>query len=266
MSITFFSSLDGVFGVWKPSGPSSAKIVETIKHEICSSIRDPKEKRHIFKSLKVGHGGTLDPLAEGVLVIGIGKGCKKLGGYLHGSKKYIATAVFGKHYDTLDISGKLLFEDSSIKPVIFEQLESICSKWIGEITQIPPAFSAVHINGRRAYEIARELRNSTSSLSNSDKLSLSPRKVVVHSIQILDINFPEVTFEFHVGGGTYIRSLIHDIARELETYASLKSLIRVKQGIFESRSCKDSELVLSPSDCRDLNQLSKILKTTKELI
>ena len=155
--IQMLSGLNGVFAVNKPAGISSAAAVSKIKHYILSNFKlGTKERSKLFKKLKVGHGGTLDPLASGVLVIGVGEGCRRLADFLKGPKSYRATAKFGVHYDTLDITGKLLFTDKNPPTLSNQNLEEACKKWVGEILQKPPAFSALKINGERAYKISRQ--------------------------------------------------------------------------------------------------------------
>lgn len=155
------TGLNGVFAVFKPAGETSARTIDRLKNTLIRQALGPSaSNKQLFKRLsrqiKVGHGGTLDPMATGVLVVGLNSGCKELGKYLTGSKSYIAEARFGEHYDTLDRTGKLLQRDEGWEEAV-KGVPEIIPKFIGEVVmQVPPAFSAIHVNGKRAYEIARK--------------------------------------------------------------------------------------------------------------
>ena len=164
-------SLNGVFAVLKPAGETSAKTVDRVKSALIRSAL-PKGNSHpgafkkLSRQIKVGHGGTLDPMATGVLVIGLNGGCKELTKYLSGSKSYVAEARFGEHFDTLDCTGKLLQTDAKWMDAVEggdDKVESVLGKFVGEaVMQRPPAFSAIHVNGKRAYELARKESESLS--------------------------------------------------------------------------------------------------------
>ena len=251
------STLNGVFAVNKPVGAPSASVVGKLKRHILSGIKvSVRERARLSRKFKVGHGGTLDPLASGVLVIGIGEGCKRLGNFLKGPKSYRATAKFGVHYDTLDITGKLLFTDRN-PPILSKQiLEEACKKWTGDIMQKPPAYSALKINGKRAYEIARrtnlEVNEETENHvppTNMEPIDMPARPVKVYAIEIEDISNDVVIFKMDVSGGTYVRSLIRDIAKELNTVAAMTDLLRTRQGMFSLSNALEIE------DCDDLEKV-----------
>lgn len=162
--------LNGVFAVFKPAGETSARTIDRVKNSLIRLALGPAaSNKQLFKrfsrQIKVGHGGTLDPMATGVLVVGLNSGCKELGKYLTGTKSYVAEARFGEHYDTLDRTGKLLQSDEGWEEGV-KRVPEIIPKFIGEaVMQVPPAFSAIHVNGKRAYEIARKESESTDTAS-----------------------------------------------------------------------------------------------------
>jgi tRNA pseudouridine55 synthase len=199
------SGLHGVFGVLKPAGESSAKTVDRVKKSLIrAALNSPtstnsnnpsNENTQHFKRLsrqiKVGHGGTLDPMATGVLVIGLNGGCRELAKYLSGPKAYCAHARFGEHFDSLDSTGKLLQRDENWwKAVGGSNLQAICEeKFVGEtVMQIPPAFSAIHVNGKRAYELARneskmeDLKNTKVEEVNANTRNANDDNNVVNAI------------------------------------------------------------------------------------
>ncbi|KAA8898872.1 hypothetical protein TRICI_006455 [Trichomonascus ciferrii] len=161
-------TMDGIFAVNKPSGPSSGDVVSDLKHYFSKSPvfaedikkiqgNQPPSKRKKKKNqfIKIGHGGTLDPLASGVLVIGIGAGTKKLGDYLGScTKTYRAKALFGTSTDTYDSQGKIV-DRASVKHLTNEKVEKALEKFRGDILQTPPVYSALKMNGKPLYEYAR---------------------------------------------------------------------------------------------------------------
>ena len=260
------SGLNGVFAVNKPAGISSAAVVSRVKHYIMSNFKlVVKERSKLFKRLKVGHGGTLDPLASGVLVIGMGDGCKQLANFLKGPKSYRATAKFGLHYDTLDITGNLLFTDKNPPALSNQKLEEACKKWVGEILQKPPAYSALKINGKRAYEISRKkTRKATEDMEDNnipptelEPIDMPARPVKVYSIEVEKIEDDMVVFKMDVGGGVYVRSLIRDIAKELGTVAVMTDLTRTRQGTFSLPKALEIE------DCNDLGKVRTVLEGSR---
>jgi tRNA pseudouridine55 synthase len=202
--------MDAIFGVVKPAGCTSAEVVARIKRALGGKGKKPK----------VGHGGTLDPLATGVLVIGVGRGCKMLQGYLSGAKTYRATGVFGSETDTQDSQGKETAR-KRFNHVTESKLEAVLGKFTGEITQAP--------SRKRLYELARA----------GVKIDVPARKVVVHKISVWDVPAPLPHFGLLVEcrGGTYIRTLIHEIGHSLYTCAHMTTLVRTCQGPFELENC-----------------------------
>ena len=175
---------------------------------------------HIFNIKKIGHTGTLDPIATGVLVCLIGK-YTKLGDLITAlDKEYIAEIKLGIKTDTLDITGKVIEE--KIINITKEQIEKVFASFPREYMQTVPEFSAVKINGKKLYEYARE----------KQKIDLPKRKVTIYSLELLDYSNGIIKFKTKVSKGTYIRSLIMDICNNLNTIGTMASLRRTKQGKF----------------------------------
>lgn len=190
------------------------------KRKDVTSRDEVNELIHIFNTNHIGHTGTLDPIATGVLVITIGK-YTKLNSYLVATKKeYIAEMVLGLDTDTLDITGNILHkEDAAIEE---EKIKEVISSYKGTYLQEVPLYSAIKVNGKKLYEYAR----------NGESVVLPKRNVSIYSIDILSIKDNIIKFKVCVSKGTYIRSLIRDIGASLGTYGCMKSLIRTKQGDF----------------------------------
>lgn len=173
-----------------------------------------------LKTKKIGHTGTLDPIAKGVLVLVIGKYTKLCEDLTSTYKEYIATFKLGILTDTLDITGNVLKEKEV--NINEDQIKEIINNFIGEYDQEVPLYSSVKIKGRKLYEYAR----------NNENVILPKRKVNIKNIEIIDINKDEIKIKCLVSKGTYIRSLIRDIGNKLDCYATMTSLIRTKQGNF----------------------------------
>ena len=198
----------------KPAGITS--------HTALSAIKK------IVKPLKVGHCGTLDKFAEGLLLVLTGY-CTKLADYFSsGDKEYSGIIEFGKETDTLDPEGNIVFRGIIPEKKIIE--DSI-NKFIGEIEQIPPNYSAVHVNGKRAYKLALE--------GKADYLK--PRIIKINDIKLIEYEPPNAKAVISCGKGTYIRSLARDLGRKCGTYAYLKCLRREKSGSFEVKNACDIE-------------------------
>ena len=174
-----------------------------------------------FNTKKVGHTGTLDPIASGVLVVAIGKYTKLVDIITSEKKEYIATMKLGKLTDTLDTTGIVLDKKDYTfsKEELIKVLESFKTTYLQEV----PKYSAIKINGKKLYEYAR----------NNIEIELPKREVTIYDIELLEYNNDTIKFKCLVSKGTYIRSLIRDIADKLNTYASMSDLVRTKQGIFD---------------------------------
>lgn len=198
--------MNGILVVNKEKGYTSRDIVNIVSK--------------ILNTKKVGHTGTLDPIAEGVLVLTIGK-CTKLCDYLTSNyKEYIAEFELGYETDTLDNTGNII--KVSDKKVSKEKVINVIKSFVGEYNQEVPKYSAVKINGKKLYEYAR----------NEEEISLPSRIVDIKNIEVLEVG-KVIKIKCMVSKGTYIRSLIRDIGVKLGTYATMTSLLRTKQGIFE---------------------------------
>lgn len=193
-----------------------------------------------------GHMGTLDPMAEGVLPVGIGKTSRLFQYLLDKEKTYIARFIFGYTTDTLDITGQVT-ERTFVVPTL-EQIKSVLCDFVGEIMQVPPVYSAKCINGKRSYELARE----------GKEVSLDAKKVCILGIECLSqISDNEFEFKIDCKGGTYIRSLARDIALAVNSLGVMSKLTRTKCGIFtmengigvdEFKSSDDAEKYIIASD------------------
>ena len=195
----------------KPLGLGSTQGVSAVKR----ALRDGG-----YPKRKVGHGGTLDPLASGVLPIAIGEATKLAGRMLDATKQYAFRVTFGEETDTLDAEGTVV-ATSDVHPHASE-VEAILPTFTGVIEQVPPAFSALKIDGKAAYARARA----------GELLEMKPRTVTIHDIKLLSANGAQADFIATVSKGTYIRSLARDIARALHTVGHVTMLRRTRAGPF----------------------------------
>lgn len=201
--------MNGIILIDKPKDYTSRDIVNIISKKL--------------QTKKVGHTGTLDPLATGLLVLCIGKTLKLSELLVSTKKEYIATMTFGIETDTLDITGNIVKRDFNQKKITTKDIETVLKKYTGKIIQEVPKYSSVKVNGKRLYEYARK----------GEEVTLPKREVEIFNIEPLSkINNNTFTFKCTVSKGTYIRSLIRDIGVSLGTYATMSDLRRTKQGIF----------------------------------
>ncbi|RSU80163.1 tRNA pseudouridine(55) synthase TruB [Sphingomonas sp. S-NIH.Pt3_0716] len=205
----------------KPHGLGSTQAVSAVKR----ALRTQREVLGGTEKWKVGHGGTLDPLATGVLPIAIGEATKLAGRMLDSDKIYDFTIAFGAQTDTLDLEGKVIAQ-SDVRPTL-AQLEAVLPRFTGPIEQAPPAYSAILIDGQRAYDLARK----------GEEVEMKTRSVTIHALAIAGQEQEEgalasVTLRAHVSKGTYIRSLARDIALALGTVGHVTMLRRIKAGPF----------------------------------
>ncbi len=196
----------------KPIGLGSTQAVAAVKRNL---------REAGYGKVKTGHGGTLDPLAEGVLPIALGEATKLAGRMLDASKIYEFTVRFGEETDTLDAEGQVV-ETSAVRPSRPE-LEAVLPRFTGPIEQVPPAYSALKVDGKRAYDLARA----------GETVQLDTRPVTIHSLALREVaGDDEATFIANVSKGTYIRSLARDIAHALGTVGHVSMLRRLKAGPF----------------------------------
>ena len=204
-------------------------IVLINKEKKCTSRDVVNQVSKILKTKKIGHTGTLDPIATGVLVLCIGKATKLVEVITSYDKEYEAEVILGIKTDTKDITGKILKEEKAI--ISKENIEECLKKMIGTYNQTVPIYSAVKINGKKLYEYAR----------NNEEIKLPKRKVTIKELKLIsDITYEKEKTKFkikcHVSKGTYIRSLIEDIATNLNTIGTMENLKRTKQGNFQITS------------------------------
>ncbi|XP_024611865.1 probable tRNA pseudouridine synthase 1 [Neophocaena asiaeorientalis asiaeorientalis] len=217
-------SLSGVFAVHKPKGPTSAELLNRLKEKLLAEagMPSPEWTKRKKQTLKIGHGGTLDSAARGVLVVGIGRGTKLLTSMLSGSKRYIATGELGKATDTLDSTGKVT-EEKPYDKITQEDIEGILQKFTGTIMQVPPLYSALKKDGQRLSTL----------MKRGEVVEAKPaRPVTVYSLSLQKFQPPFFTLDVECGGGFYIRSLVSDIGKELSSCANVLELTRTKQGPF----------------------------------
>ena len=240
----------GFVNVNKPSGMTSSKVVSILK-------------RH-FHINKVGHMGTLDPLAEGVLPVAFGKATRMFDYLLDKHKVYIAEFTFGKTTNTLDSDGEITETCNNIPTL--KEIEDILHRLKGKINQIPPQFSAKKVNGRCAYDLAR----------NGEVVDLKPKLIEIYNIKLLK-QISEDTFQFEIecSGGTYIRSIARDMATLLNTKAYMSKLTRVSAGKFhldnsltieEINELSLNDIIISVEKVFDFPSINLDAKSSKDLL
>ena len=198
--------MDGILLVNKEKGWTSNDVVQKIKKIV---------------KIKVGHTGTLDPLATGVLPLLIGKGTSLSKYLINHDKIYIATIKLGKKTETGDSEGKVIEEkEIPTKVLTKEYVENVLSQFVGKQSQIPPMYSAIKVNGKKLYEYAR----------SGKKIEVKAREIEIYAIDLIEVSNKnnEITFRVHCSKGTYIRSLCEDIAEKLNTVGFMKELTRIK--------------------------------------
>ena len=196
----------------KPAGMTSFGVVARVRRVL---------SQQVGKKVKVGHCGTLDPFATGLLILVTGKMTRKAMEYTKLDKTYEATILLGKASTTGDPEGEIT-EISDVVPTK-EQVEQVLRTFHGEITQTPPIFSAIKINGQRAYKLARE----------GKEVTIPERKVMIYSLDLLEYTYPNLKIRTHVGSGTYIRTLAVDIGAALGTGAYCTELRRTSIAEFD---------------------------------
>ena len=185
--------------------------------------------QHLFHTKKVGHSGTLDPFATGLLLLTINKACKIIPFLDKLNKTYIGKLKLGEETDTLDLTGKIIKKSEINKIISSEDINKVFNYFIGEIEQLPPIYSAIHYEGKRLYELAR---------NGICDIKIMPRKVRIFNLKLLSNVDNIIEFECVCSSGTYIRSLARDIAHKLNTYGHLIALRRTKIGDFDVANAK----------------------------
>lgn len=223
----------GFINVDKPSGITSNDVVHKIKKK--------------FNLNKVGHMGTLDPMASGILPIAIGKATRMFDFFLEKKKKYIAEFKLGLLTDTLDITGKIITQENVI--IKKEDLLVEINNFPKSYEQMPPKFSAKKINGKKAYQLAR----------NNVDFELQPKKIEIYKLNLVEFNDEYFKLEIECSSGTYVRSLGEDIAKTLNTHATMLDLKRIESGVFNLGNSVSLEKLLSE------NSIDKYLLKVEEI-
>ena len=215
--------MNGFLNLYKPKGVSSAYVLNAVKRSIRGEV--------------VGHMGTLDPLASGVLPVAIGKSTRLFDYLLDKKKVYIAHFTFGYQTDTLDLEGKVEKTCDFIPDL--ERVKAESQKLVGEIMQIPPIYSAKCVNGKRSYELARK----------GESVTLPPKKVTINSIEVLEqISKAEFKVRIECKGGTYIRSIARDLGELCSSCATMSALERVESGVFTVENSVNAEDFIKSND------------------
>lgn len=200
--------MNGVINIYKEKDYTSQDVVAKL--------------RGILRQKKIGHTGTLDPDAEGVLPVCVGNATKLFDILTDRTKEYEAVLLLGKVTDTQDISGEVLSESETWKELTEEEVKRVIMSFVPGYDQIPPMYSALKVNGKKLYELARE----------GKEVERQPRRVDIDDIEIVDITLPRVTMRLSVSKGTYIRTICHDVGEKLGCGACMESLLRTRAGSF----------------------------------
>jgi len=198
---------DQVISIWKNSGLTSLDVVRSVKKELNIN--------------KIGHCGTLDPFAEGILILCTGKKTKDISSFMDYEKEYIATIFLGEETDTLDLTGNIIRSKKN-KKLTKNEIEKVLKSYKGETYQVPPYYSALKFHGIRLYEYARK----------GIYIRKKPRKIYIRKISLLNFKENKISIYVKCKKGTYIRSLARDIAYDLNTYGYLSELSRIAIGPF----------------------------------
>ena len=222
--------MNGIINIYKEAGFTSFDVVAKM--------------RGILKIKKIGHTGTLDPDATGVLPVCIGNGTKLVELLAEHDKEYIAELILGIATDTQDISGKVI-KTGEVK-VTREEVAKTVKDFVGEYMQVPPMYSALKVNGKKLYELARE----------GKEVERKARPVCFHEIEILSMELPVVKLRVVCSKGTYIRTLCNDIGEKLGCFAAMKSLIRTRVGCF---GIEEAVTLRELEEKRDAGQLAEVV-------
>lgn len=217
--------MDGIIIINKKGNMTSRDVVNIVSKRL--------------NTKKIGHTGTLDPLAKGVLVLAVNKALKIVDNITNLDKEYIAEVTLGIKTDTLDITGNIL-KTEEIKSIDIKLLENVLNSFVGEYKMTVPIYSAIKVNGKKLYEYARE----------NKKVELPVKNVFIHNVQLLDVSGNKFKFKCKVSKGTYIRSLINDICTKLNTIGVMSDLIRTKQGEFDIKDAYEID---------DINESTKLI-------
>lgn len=206
----------------KPLKWTSFAMVNKIRYHICRKLG--------VKKIKVGHAGTLDPLATGVMIICTGKATKRIEEFQYHTKEYIATLQLGATTPSFDLE-KEIDATYPTEHITRELVEETLKRFVGSIEQIPPVFSACKVDGKRAYDLARK----------GEEVELKPKTLVIDEIELLECNLPQIRIRVVCSKGTYIRALARDIGEALNSGAHLTGLIRTRVGEVKLEECLSVE-------------------------
>ncbi len=211
-----------VLAIYKPYTWTSFQIVNKVRYHLSRQLK--------VKRFKVGHAGTLDPLATGVLLVCTGKATKRIEELQSHTKEYVAEMMLGATTPSFDMEHPVnaTFPHENITE---EMVKDVLGKFIGDIAQRPPLFSACKVDGKRAYDLARK----------GSEMELAPKQVRIDEIELLECDLPRIKVRVVCGKGTYIRSLARDIGEALDSGAYLTSLTRTRVGEFKVEQCIDPE-------------------------
>lgn len=230
--------MNGVINIYKEQGFTSQDVVAKL--------------RGILKQKKIGHTGTLDPDAEGVLPVCVGNATKLFDILTDRTKEYETVLLLGKATDTQDISGQVISESDAWESLTEDYIRETILSFLPGYDQIPPMYSALKVNGKKLYELARE----------GKEVERKPRRVDIDNIEIVDITLPRITMRLSVSKGTYIRTICSDIGDKLKCYGCMESLLRTRAGSF----LIDTSLKLSEVEkIRDEGRLDEIITKVDDL-
>ena len=220
--------ISGLLLIDKPAGITSFDVVRRV--------------RRALKVRKVGHLGTLDPFATGLLPLALEEATKLAQFLLEEPKTYLATLKLGVETDSQDLTGRVTAESDRLPSP--EEVRQAATRFVGEIEQVPPSYSAVHHQGERLYKLARR----------GEAVEVPPRQVVIYRLEVMEAALPQVTVRVECGKGTYIRTLAHDLGRALGCGAHLVALTRLAVGAFRLEEALPLDLIEKRADLGDIHR------------
>lgn len=227
-----------IFCVDKPLGWTSFDVVKRVRHVL--------SRRMGVKKLKVGHAGTLDPLATGVMILATGRCTKRIEELQSHTKEYVATLRLGATTPSFDLETEIDCE-RPWEHISLADVEAVLPMFVGRISQVPPAYSACKVDGKRAYKMARK----------GKEVSIRPKELLIESIELLPSELPEVAIRVVCGKGTYIRALARDIGEQLGCGAHLTALRRTKVGDIAVEQCETAERLLERLRTEELEMIAE---------
>ncbi len=229
------NNLEGLILIDKPADWTSFDVVAKLRGVLRRQLQTKNQGSITKSDLKVGHAGTLDPFATGLLLILIGPETKNQAKYMKLDKEYEATLSLGTTSTTGDPEGKLS-KTPKVDKLDQAEVQGSLNKFIGVIEQTPPQYSAIKVDGKRAYKLARR----------GEKVEIKPRAITIKKIEIIDYEWPVLSIRVACSSGTYLRTLAEDIGKDLGCGAYLTQLRRTKIGHFTIKEARSIEAVMSP--------------------